>query len=87
MIALEPANREHEESLFITAGAGALLDTVGNIRKMDQTPPRSTSSKCNTRPHIGAQLYFTDHTLTGNRSRCSESRCQIERHKSVRIDP
>jgi hypothetical protein len=47
MISLDLPIEEHEESLFIAAGARALLDIMGNIRKMDQTPPRSTSSKCN----------------------------------------
>ncbi len=31
---------EHEESLVIGTSAGALLDIVGNTRKMDRAPPR-----------------------------------------------
>ena len=83
MIVLEPA-KEHEESLVIGASVGALLDIMGAIRKIDQTPPRSTSSKCNTRPHIGAQLYFTNYTLTGQSSKYARDRRQAECHKGVR---
>lgn len=64
MIAPDLPIEEHKESLVIGASAGALLDIMAHIRRMDQAP-RSTSSNCNTSPHIGAQLYFTDYTLTG----------------------
>ncbi|MGA8874840.1 MAG: hypothetical protein WB555_04865, partial [Candidatus Korobacteraceae bacterium] len=76
---------EHEESLVIGASAGAQLDIVGDSRKMDQATPRPTSSKCNLRSHIGAQLYFTNHTLTGQRSKSPSNRTpqKVHVHSSV----
>ena len=86
MIGRQPTkSKSTEESLAIGASAGALLDMVGNTRKMDQPLPLPTSSKCNTRPHIGAQLYFTNHTLTGQRSKSPSNRTpqKVHVHSSV----